>query len=48
MVPTNDGTRITVSAAQTDIDIEEAVTVLGDAVVVLLQRFHKEEEEEIA
>jgi serine palmitoyltransferase len=48
MVATDNGIRITVSAAQNDDDIEKAVTVLGDAVDVLLRRFHEEEEEEIA
>jgi serine palmitoyltransferase len=48
MVATDNGIRITVSAAQNVDDIEKAVTVLGDAVDVLLRRFHEEEEEEIA
>jgi serine palmitoyltransferase len=48
MVATDNGIRITVSAAQNDDDIERAVAVLGDAVDVLLRRFHEEEEEEIA
>lgn len=47
-VATEDGIRLTVSAAHNDEDIDKAVTVLGDAVDVLLRRFHEEEEEVVS
>jgi CBS-domain-containing membrane protein len=39
------GIRITVSAALTKSDMDKALIVLGEAVDVVMSRFHDEEEE---